>query len=167
MDANIILIALLVAPVVLLMVLRVNAAQVFLSLCLGAVLVQFVGPDAATIVSSTSARPVGVTANQSTVNLVLQLLPVVLTTVLMIHSVKGHARLAFNLLPAIGVGALIALLAVPLMSSGLTGSITSLPLWRELENLQTLIISVSTLLALLFLWMQRPKASHEDAHGKH
>lgn len=161
MDANIVLIALLAAPVLLLMVLRVNAAFVFLSLCLGSVLVQFVGPDAATILSSTRAHANGVPPNQSYIDLVLLLLPVVLTTVIMIRSVKGRARLAYNLLPAIGVGALVALLAVPLMSAGLTGSITHLPLWTKLENLQTLIISVNSLLALLFLWMQRPKA-HSD-----
>jgi hypothetical protein len=166
MDSNIILIALLAAPVLLLMILRINAAMVFLSLCLGSVLVQFVGPDAATIISSTSAH--SYTAPPPSllyVNLALLLLPVVLTTLIMIRSIKGHGRLVLNLLPAAGVGALVALLAVPLMSPGLTGSITHLPLWNELENLQTLIISVSTLLALLFLWMQRPKASHDDKHG--
>ena len=167
MDPNIILIALLAAPVVLLTVLRVNAAQVFLSLCLGAVLVQFVGPDAATIVSSTSAHSKGVPSSQSVVNLVLLMLPVVLTTVFMINSVKGKAKLAYNILPSIGVATLGALLAIPLTSAGLTGSITTLPLWRELENLQTLIISVNTLLCLFFLWVHRPKAGHEGKHGKH
>jgi hypothetical protein len=162
MDPLIILIALLVAPVLLLTILRVNAAQVFLSLCLGSVLVQFVGPDAVMIVSSTSARSAGVPPSQAYVYLVLLLLPVVLTTVIMIRSVKGKARLAYNFLPAIGVATLGTLLAVPLMSAGLTGSITGLVLWTKLESLQTLIISINTLLALLFLWMQRPKAHHES-----
>jgi hypothetical protein len=161
MNPTIILAVLLAAPVVLLMVLRVNAAQVFLSLCLGAVLVQFVGPDAAAILSSTSAHTHGAPTSQSFVNLALLLLPVVLTTIIMIKSVKGRAKLAFNLLPAIGVATLGTLLAVPLMSAGLTGSLTQLTLWIKLENLQTLIISVNTLLALLFLWMQRPKG-HEE-----
>ncbi len=162
MNSNVILIALLVAPVLLLMILRVNAAQVFLSLCLGSVLVQFVGLDAATILASTSAHSTGVPSSQAFVNLVLLLLPVVLTTVFMIRSVKGKARLAYNFFPAVGVGTLVTLLAVPLMSAGLTGSITHLVLWTKLQNLQTLIISVNTLLALLFLWMQRPKAAHND-----
>lgn len=159
----IILIILLAVPLVLLMALRVNAALVFLSLCLGNVLVQFIGPDAATILSSASARAPGTAApSQSYVNLILLLLPVVLTTFIMIHSIKGKAKLAFNLLPALGVSTLGVLLAVPLLSAGLTGSITHEPLWRVLENLQTLILSLSTLLCLLFLWMQRPKA-HKDA----
>lgn len=166
MDPQMILIALLAIPVVLLFVLRVNASVVFLSLCLGAVLVQFVGPDASTIASSFGSRTPGANANQSTVNLVLQLLPVVLTTIIMIHSVKGKAKNMLNLLPAIGVSALLALLTVPLLPYSLTSDIMRLPLWRELENLQTLIISVSTLLTLLFLWLQRPKHAFEE-HGHH
>lgn len=158
-----ILIILLAAPLVLLMALRINAALVFLSLCLGNVLVQFIGPDAATILSSASARAPGtVPSSASYINLFLLLLPVVLTMFIMIHSVKGRAKLAFNMLPALGVATLGVLLAVPLLSAGLTGSITREPLWRELENLQTLILSLSTLLCLLFLWMQRPKGGHKD-----
>lgn len=161
MDPTIILIALLAAPVLVLTILRVNAAQIFLSLCLGAVLVQFVAPDAAVIISSTSAHGKGVPSSLQTVQLVLQLLPVVLTTVIMIRSVKGKARLTFNVLPALGVSALLALLTVPLLSPNLTHSITDVTLWHKLQALQTLIISASTLVALLFLWMQRPNR-HEE-----
>lgn len=165
MDPLIILVAMLAAPVVIIMALRINAAQIFLSLCLGNVLVQFIGQDAGTILASTSARAPGLPANQSYINLALLLLPVLLTMLIMIHSVRGTAKLAYNFLPALGVGLLLTLLAVPLLSAGLTGSITGLPLWRELANLQTLILSVSTLLCLLFMWMQRPKPSKDD--GKH
>lgn len=167
MDPMYILILLLAVPLVVLMGLRVNAALVFLSLCLGNVLVQFIGPDAATILSSASARAPGAAApSASYVNLFLLLLPVVLTTLIMIHSVNGRAKLAFNILPALGVATLGVLLAVPLLSAGLTGSITNEPLWRELENLQTLILSLSALLSLLFLWMQRPKGHKDDKHRK-
>lgn len=165
MDPLIILVALLTVPLLVLMILRINAALVFLSLCLGNVLVQFIGPDAGTILASTSARVPGtISPGQSYINLALLLIPVVLTMIIMIHSVHGHAKLAYNLLPAIGVSLLTVLLAVPLLSAGMTGAIVGLPLWKELENLQTLILSVSTMLTLLFLWMQRPKA-HDD--GKH
>ncbi len=162
MNAQIILIAMLAAPVAALMILRVNAAQVFLSLCLGSVLVQFLASDAAAIVSSPVAQSTGAPSSQSFVNLGLLLLPVVLTTVIMIRSIKSNAKLAYNLLPAIGVGALGTLLAVPLMSAGLTAEIIQLPLWAKLQSLQTLIIGVTTLLTLLFMWMQRPKHHSEE-----
>ena len=158
----------LIVPLVLLMGLRINAALIFLSLCLGNVLVQFIGPDAGTLLTSAAARAPGTTTpGQSYINLFLLLLPVALTMLIMIHSVKGRARLAFNLLPALGVSTLGVLLAVPLFSAGLTMSIMQLPLWRELENLQALILSLSTLLCLLFLWMQRPKAHADDKAAKH
>jgi hypothetical protein len=169
MDPMIILIILLAVPLVVLMVLRINAALVFLSLCLGNVLVEFIGPDAGTMLSSTTARAPGVAApSQSYVNLILLLLPVILTMVIMIHSVRGHAKLAFNLLPAIGVTTLGVLLAVPLLSVGTTSAIMEQPLWHKLESLQSLILSASTLLCLLFLWMQRPKKPVDpEKHGKH
>lgn len=162
MNPFIILIILLAAPLLVLMALRINAAITFLSLCLGNVLVEFIGPDAGTILGSPVARAPGVTlAGQSYINLVLLLLPVVLTMLIMIHTVKG-AKLAFNILPAIGVSVLGVLLAVPLFSAGLTGAITQLVLWHKLEALQSLVLSVTTLLCLLFLWMQRPKAPKEE-----
>lgn len=168
MDPLIILILLLVAPIFLLMALRISAALVFLSLCLGNVLVQFIGNDAGTMLTSAAARAPGTaTPGQSYINLFLLLLPVVLTMLTMIHSIHGNARLVLNILPAAGVSMLGVLLAVPLLSAGLTGSITQLALWRELENLQGLILSLSTLLCLLFLWMQRPKGHKESAKHHH
>jgi len=167
MEPLYILIALLALPVIALMVLRINASLVFLSLCLGNVLVQFVSHDAGLILFSAAARAPGhVPASQAYINLALLLLPVVLTSIIMIHSVKGP-KLAFNFLPALGVGVLLTLLAVPLLSAGLTGSITGLPLWDTLLSLQTLVLSVTTMLCLLFLWMQRPKRHSEDKDSKH
>lgn len=166
MDPLVILIILLAAPVAVLTWLRINASLVFLSLCLGNVLIQFVGPDAATILSSSSSKTHGAPESIGYVNLFLLLLPVVLTTVFMIHSVRGRAKLLFNLFPAISVGMLVTLLAVPLLSAGLTGSLTQLTLWHKLESLQTLIVSLGAMLSLLFLWMQRPKGGHEGKRSK-
>lgn len=163
MNPTIILAAILAGPVLVLSVLRINAALVFLSLCLGNVLVQFIGPDAGAIVASTSAHTHGIPTSQSYVDLALLLLPVVLTMVMMIGSVRGGARHVLNFFPAAGVGLLGALLAVPLLSVNLTGAIMSLALWHKLENLQALILGISTLLCLMVLWMARPKRHKEEA----
>jgi hypothetical protein len=165
MNSLYILVAILAVPLVLLMALRINAALVFLSLCLGNVLVEFIGPDAATLVSSMHARVPGkVPHSQMVIDLVLLLLPVVLTMLIMLHTVKG-SKLAFNFLPALGVSLLGALLAVPLMSAGLTGSITHLSLWHTLESLQAAILGASTLVSLWLLLLLRPKNRSDD--GKH
>lgn len=166
MNPLIILVALLAVPLVLLMALRINAALVFLSLCLGNVLVQFIGPDAGTMLASTSARAVhSIAPGQSYVNLFLLLFPLVLTALIMIHTVKG-AKLALNFLPAVGVSVLGVLLAVPLLSAGMTEAIMHLTLWNKLQSLQSLVLGLTTLVCLMTLWISRPKAHKEEA-GKH
>lgn len=150
------------------MVLRINAALVFLSLCLGAVLVQFVAGDTnsflAMFSSSHTAQSVAASGN-SAVKLGLLLLPVILTAIFMIHTVKG-SRLVLNILPAAGVGLLGGLLVVPLLSAGLSHNIVNSSLWGQAQRAQDLIVGLSAVVCLFVLWLQRPKTG-EDKHGKH
>jgi hypothetical protein len=150
-------------PIALLMLLRINATLVFLSLCLGDVLVQFVGNDAHDLLSI-AAKHGSKGFNQNYIQLGLLLFPVVLTMVFMIRSIKG-AKLVWNVLPAVGVGLVGALLLVPLLPGGSTDTILQSEGWRQLTNAQTLIVIASTFICLLFLWAQRPKHAHES--GKH
>lgn len=172
MTPTLILGAIVVLPLLLLMVLRVNATLVFLSLCLGDVLVQFVAADANSFMSllrSTNAAPVtdAVATGNNFIKLVLLLLPVVLTALFMIKTVKG-AKLLINVLPAAGVGLLGGLLVVPLLSPGLSHNIIASPLWTQVSRAQNLIVGSSALVCLLVLWVQRPKAGGgDDKHGKH
>lgn len=153
------------------MVLRVNATLVFLSLCLGDVLVQFVAEDANSFMSLlTSTHAVqatqSVASGSNLIKLVLLLLPVLLTTVFMIKTVKG-IKLLLNVLPAAGVGLLGGLLVVPLLSPGLSHMIIASPLWMQVSKAQNLIVGSSALVCLLVLWLQRPKAGGGDKHSKH
>ncbi|HEX7632827.1 MAG TPA: hypothetical protein VF401_00720 [Candidatus Saccharimonadales bacterium] len=167
MSPEIILGAIIAVPVVILMLLRVNAALVFLSLCLGNVLVQFVAPDANQFFTLFSAHvPKGVDTGNNTVKIVLLLLPVILTAIFMIRTVHGHGRLALNLLPAVGVGLLGGLLVVPLLPAGLSHDIVNDNLWQQVQRAQDLIVGSSALVCLLVLWVQRPKTG-EGKHGKH
>jgi hypothetical protein len=157
MTPLVILALLALGPIVLLTLLRVNAAFIFLSLCLGDVLVQFVGPDATTVVNSAHS------VSNNFVQLGLLLVPVVLTLVFMIRTIKA-SWLLFNLLPAIGVGLLTTLLVVPLTSPGLHFNLVHSQVWSELQKSEELIVSFSALVCLLFLWRQRPKSAE---HGRH
>jgi hypothetical protein len=157
------------APVLILMLLRINAVLVFLSICLGDVLVQFVAPDTKSMIKlfggSSSHTVVMLTNN---IDVVLLLLPVVLTAVFMIRTVHGSARLLLNLLPALGAGLLATLLVVPLLPPGLHHNIVDSSLWTDVARAQNLIVGSSSLICLLVLWMQRPKHGHaESKHGKH
>ena len=172
MTPSIILGAIVLVPLLLLMVLRINATFVFLSLCLGDVLVQFVAADANSFMSllqSTHAAPVtdSIASGSNLVRLVLLLLPVILTALFMIKTVKG-AKLLLNILPAAGVGLLGGLLIVPLLSAGLSHNIIASPLWVQVSRAQNLIVGSSALICLLVLWLQRPKTGGgEDKRGKH
>jgi hypothetical protein len=147
-------------PVLILMLLRVNATLVFLSACLGAVLLLFVGADANDFFAMFLPSVDG-----NNLKLGLLLLPVVLTTILMIRTVQG-SKLLFNLLPALGFGFLLALLVVPLLPPGESFALRGSQTWHVALQLQSLVIGASALICLLFLWMQRPK-DHHGKHGKH
>ena len=171
MTPVIVLAGIILIPVILLMVLRVNAALVFLSLCLGVVLVQFVAEDAKSFMTLFAGTPAtaatsAVASGNNLVKLLLLLLPVLLTAIFMIHTVKG-ARLVLNILPAVGVGLLGGLLVVPLLSPGLSQAIIAAPLWHQAVRAQDLIVGASALVCLLVLWLQRPKTGGDGKHGKH
>lgn len=165
MTPTVTLAAIILAPVILMLVLRINAALVFLSLCLGDVLVQFVAPDANSFMPF-FAGP-GATADANTVKLALLGLPVLLTAVFMIRTVNGSVKLLLNALPSAGTGLLAALLVTPLVSAGLRHNIVDSALWQQVHRAQDLIVGSSALICLLVLWMQRPKTGGEGKHGKH
>lgn len=160
--------AIVLVPVVLLMILRINAALVFLSLCLGDVLIQFVAGDTSNFLTDHAGQLPQQAANagNDTVKLVLLLLPVVLTAVFMLRTVRGRGRLALNALPSAGVGLLGALLVVPLLSPGLSHNIVDSALWDQVTRIQDLIVGASALVCLLVLWLQRPKTGGGH-RGKH
>lgn len=169
MDApTVTLAAIALGPVLVLMLLRINASLVFLSLCLGNVLVQFVAKDTYDFLTlhADQVPQQAAGASNNVIKLFLLLLPVVLTAVFMIRTVNGRVKLALNLLTAIGVGALGALLVVPLLPAGLSHNVLHSPLWGQVTKAQDLIVGVSALVCLLVLWLQRPKAGH-GKRGKH
>ena len=161
------LIAIIGVPVVAMMVLRINAALVFMALCLGSVLTQFVADDAGWLMSLASPTvPQAGSVSESMIKLGLLLLPPLFTAIFMIRTVNG-GRLMLNLLPAVGAGFLGALLAVPLLMPGTAVPIMASPLWQEVVKLQDLIVGSSALLCLFVLWLQRPKTGEGKHHRKH
>jgi hypothetical protein len=167
MTPVVILGAIVLTPVVLLMLLRVNAALVFLSLCLGSVLTRFLGPDSGTLLSLFSAHSKhAVTASQTTAELALLAFPVVVTILFMLKSVPKGMKLIFNLLPSAGVGLLAALLAVPLLPIATSDKIITSNLWQQAQRAQDLIVGVSAMLCLFALLSLRPKHGHEEKHSK-
>lgn len=168
MNPELTLGAIVVVPAVLLMVLRINAALVFLSLCLGNVLVQFVASDASTWLTtfSSSHGNATVAATHGDIKIALLLLPAVLTAIFMIRTVSGTPKLVLNVLPAVGVGLLAALLVVPLLASEASHNIIASSLWWNAQQAQNVIIAGSAVVCLVILWMQRPKTGGGKAKSK-
>ncbi|MEO7364535.1 MAG: hypothetical protein ABIV43_03455 [Candidatus Saccharimonadales bacterium] len=168
MSPALIITAIVITPVVLLMLLRVNAALVFLSLCLGAVLTRFLGPDVNDLLSLLSSHSsTTITASQTTAQLVLLAIPVVLTIVFMVRSVPKGFKLVLNAVPSVGVGLLALLLVVPLLPPEAQRSIVSTDLWSQVLQLQDLLVGSSALLCLFALLSLRPKTGHEKHAKKH
>ncbi len=147
------LIIALAAPFLILTVLRINAAMVFLSLCLGYVLVDLVAKDTNSLINFiTSGKG---SLSESTWYLIILLTPVVLTCILMLFSIKDRWKGFFNVLPAAATSVLLVLLAVPLLMPGLRYALESQALWHQLNKAQALTITIGAFISLLFLWTQR------------
>jgi hypothetical protein len=163
MTPTIILLVIVAVPIVVLMLLRINAALVFLSLCLGDVLVQFVGNSSNTLLKTFhSPEAASAVAGNNNLKLTLLIVPVVLTALFMIRTVHRGPRLVINILPAAGVGLLGVLLVVPLLPVDLSNNILTSSIWGQVQNAQDLIVGASAVVCLLVLWLQRPKTG-----GKH
>ncbi len=158
---NITLVIALLAPIAALTLLRINAVMVFLSLCLGAVVLQFVGGEATSMVTLFSSKAGSVSG--STLRIGLLLLPALLTSVFMVFSVHGRTKLLLNLLPATGVALLALFLVVPELAPTLRESIESEQLWTQLWRMQALLVGVSAMVSVVALWMQRKRGSARRA----
>lgn len=160
MPHDILLLVILGTPIVVLTFLRINAVLVFLSLCLGEVLVHYVAGNANSLISLFAPKVPPNVLNMLQVAMLLA--PVILTSFFMVGTVRGKGKIVLNLLPATGVGLLGVLLAVPLLPAGQRFGIESQSLWYQLTKLQALIVGVSAIIGLLFLWAQRRRLGAKE-----
>jgi len=161
-SAEIVLIAMLAVPVAMIMLLRANATLVFLSLCLGSVVTQFLARDVTDFAHMFFPQ-----ANLAPYELqiLLVLLPALVTAVLMLRTVKGM-KYWLNVLPALAVGGLVPLLIVPLLPGFARQPLYHEHLWQGLSRAQDLIVGAGAMVSLLFLWVQRPKRGKESGDKK-
>ena len=160
---NLALIIAIAVPAVLIILLRSDAAVVFLSLCAGALLVRYAGSDA-----SLAGSVIG---NNSTVvsqyfELGLLVVPVLLSAVMLKKSMRGP-KMILNILPAIGVGLVGVLLAVPLLPNGLSDTITKTSGWSLLYNNREVVVAASVLVSLVSLWLAHLGKHKKEDKGHH
>jgi hypothetical protein len=163
MPHNLALILALAVPFAVMALLRINAAMVFLSLCLGAVMVQYVAGQADDLFHA--FVPHAGNVSTTTLSLALLLAPAVMTAVLTVFSVHGGAKVWLNFLPAAAAAALATLLTVPLLPAGIKHTFESQSAWHVVSSSEALVIGVGGFMSLVFLWSQR-RFFKSDKHGR-
>ncbi|HZM64500.1 MAG TPA: hypothetical protein VFB59_05180 [Candidatus Saccharimonadales bacterium] len=164
MPNDLALVVALAAPTLALVLLRINAALVFLSLCLGAVLVQYVAGEANSLITLFSKQEG--TLSASGIQLTLLLAPAIVTCIVSVLSVHGKLKTMLNILPALASSALGMLLVIPLLPSGLRFELETEQVWQVLVKSQALVVGAGALVSLTFLWMQRGSFKHHDKRKK-
>ena len=157
-----VLAALALLPVLAIVLLRVNGAIAFMSLCVGSVLVTYVSGDINDMFTSFAAKG-ALSANQW-VQLGLLVVPFILTILFTRGSVSGSKRFT-NVLPALASGMLFALLLVPLLSANVQRHIKHLSVWHQLNAMQTSVILGGAAFSLLFLLLTHRKSGDEGKKG--
>jgi len=160
MTHNLALILALAPPAALFIVFRINAALVFLSVCLGAVLLDSVAAEAndmiAMFVPRISSSPAIV------IQFALLLGPAVATSIFTLLSMHGRIRVVANAVPAAAASMLMLLLAVPLLPKGLRFALESQQVWHILSSAEALVIGLGAIVSLFFLWTQRRSFGRHD-----
>ncbi len=143
--------------------LRINAAMVFLSLCLGEVLVLYVASQANDLL--TMLNPNASKLSTVSVQLFLLYAPAVLTASVTLMSVRGKFKTLLNIAPALATSLLAVLLGGPLLSAGVRHAAHSHAMWLYISDAQAFIVAAGALLSLAFLWSQRGSFKpHEKRH---
>lgn len=147
-------------PVALTYFLKSNAAVSFLALCGGFTLFTLSGSDIEQLVGKTKIT--SLTSNN--VDLALLALPLLLTLVLTYKSVTSKNRRYFQLAPALCAGALLAIVAAPMLSDLLSTNFSQAPLWKTLHNGQTVITAAGLTASLLLIWTAGRSHGHSKKH---
>lgn len=163
MTSELLVLAIILGPVIVLTLFRASGSTAFLSLCLGSLLVHFVGGSASDFGNLLSANTA---ISQSMMPIILLVLPVVFATIFMIRTVRGKMRLLLNIIPAVATGVVGLLLVVPLLPKNLHETVVQTQLWLSINPLTQLIVVVSTIISIFFLWLQRPKTVKKDKSAK-
>jgi hypothetical protein len=166
MTHLVILAALAAVPLLAILLLRVNGAIAFMSLCLGSVLVTYTSSDVDSLVSNMEGKH-GAHLDPW-IKVTLFLLPLLLALLFTHGNVKGTKNL-INVLPAAATGLLCALLVVPLLPLDIRTQINHQTLWKQLNDAQTAIILGGAVFSLMFLLFthRRRKSDEEGKKGKH
>ncbi len=156
----IILGVLLGLPLLLGMVFRVATTHLFVALLSGELLERYFRDDAEVLLSTFGASK----AVRPYIGLIILVLPIVLTSIFLHHSLtKGKVFLHF--LPLAFTGVIFAAFSIPLLPEELSNQLNSTHYGRLLQDSTELIIGAMLVLQLLSLWLfHRQDKHHKKKH---
>ena len=148
-------------PAVITYLLKSNAALAFLALCGGFSAITLSGSDIQHIFGKTKIT--SLTSND--IDLILLLAPLVLTLLFTFRAVSGAKLRLAQLIPALCAGALLAVIAGPMLSSVTGSDISQVAAWKELQSVQAWLVGAGLLTSLIIIWTSG--FSHAKTHKKH
>lgn len=146
-------------PVLNAVLLRVNAIVLFTSIAIGNFLLLYLSDDVILAVNAFTKAP-NVTM---IVQLTLLLLPVVLAFIFMRKTI-GRGAFLLHVVPIIGCGLSLALLALPIFSGEVQAQVFGLEYGNILKNSQDLVLSITAIMVLLLMF--HSNRGHDDKHKK-
>lgn len=155
--ADIILAVLIFAPAVITFLLRSNAAMSFMTLSASFVLITLGSADLKDLSGHLDLH-----VDSSTLNLILLIVPLLLTLLLTRKAFSGQMKMALYLLTSLCTGGLLALLSVPLLNATSRADFANNWGWTNLQKIQTPIIAAGLILSLFLIWFGGFKR-----HSKH
>lgn len=146
-------------PVLNALLMRVSAVFLFASIAVGNFLVLYLSDDVVLAVNAfTKGKNIPMI-----VQLSLLLAPIILTLYFLRKSMP-KSKFLLHVVPIIGCGLSVAVLAVPLLPSEVQGQVFGIPSGDVFKNSQDLIVSVTAIMVLMLTWQSyRP---HEGKRGK-
>jgi hypothetical protein len=140
--------------------LKSNAALSFLALCGGFSVITLSSSDIEHLFGKT--RITSLTSND--IALILLLAPLILTLLLTFRAVVSSKLRFAHLIPALCAGALLAVVAGPMLSDVVNSDVSKLAVWKDLQNAQSWIVSAGLLSSLLLIWAGG--FTHAKSHKK-
>jgi len=151
-------------PVILIFIFSVNAIYLFFSLLIGYLLTNLLPGNVNRLVNLLSSTEIIHVSRTYNSRLVILYLPVVLTFLLMVKSIKGYKRL-INIVPSICFSLLAIILTVPFIKSSDIRDITDNNLFNQLMINKSLIIVLISVVVLFFIFLERFK--HKKSKKEH
>lgn len=146
--ADILLGAMILGPLLLTYLLKSNAALAFFSLCASEILILYTVNDASQLFDQLSYTA----PSSDLLNLGILFIPLILTLLLTRRSVMSGGKFLMHALPALCAGALLALLAAPLLSGTIQADFSNSQIWTNLIRIQAWVIGAGALSSLLLIW---------------